>query len=777
MDVAYDFLGLRRHCSVSFLRMPTAPHTGFLMTTINPETNDSFRLISVGTKLAATVLGLLLVISGLVYWQLSNHEREGLLRAKELAATAVVRLFADSCEAPVVFNDETAIRDALATLGRNPEVVYAGVWSIVDQKPSAQLGELKRGPVETATTVPSAVMITRHPNRVVVTAPVFEHGTKLVAMTIVSLSLDRENAAIAKVERSILWSSAGVALGLALLLIGVSRLMIVLPLGKLVAAAKHLEKGNVTELDISTRDELGLLSRAFRSMAQAIRSREEAITARNRDMRFVLDNVGQGFITLDIEGRLSQERSRVVDVWFGTPQPGARIWEYLEPTSHHFSVLFKTGWEALRDGFLPLELYLDQLPHTVELEAQSFEFSYRPILVGDELDKVIVVISDVTQQMERERAEQTQREMMMLFNRLLSDRVALDEYFSEGASLVSAIESDDPQKRAALKRNIHTLKGSSALFGLESIAEFCHEIEERLGEDSDIDPKDKTLLRALWTRAEGMRAALAHEDSIELDRNEYDSFLEDLTRRADHSVLMSRFSSWRHEPAERRLKLLREQTLRLAERLGKDYTEVEYLPTKLRLPQGRWSPFWSAFSHVIRNAVDHGVDTAEERANAHKPPHATITLSLEQNLSGLTLSIRDDGRGIDWARVEERAKARGLPYKTRKDLEEALFTEGVSTAGLATSVSGRGVGLGAVREATRGLGGKIQIESEPGHGTCFSFVFPSSVLSDDISMTGLAKSIPVKRVEVAIQPPLHVSNRPGEPKPSSLFPYPRRPHE
>lgn len=728
-------------------------------------------------------MGLLLILAAVVYWQLSRHEREGLLRSKELASTAVVRLFADSCEAPVVFNDEAAIRDTLATLGRNPEVQYAAVWAVNQGKIESRLGELSRGQAEVATTLPASPTIQRYPDRVVVTASVFDHGKKTVAATVVSFSLERENAAIGEVERSVLWVSAGVAVGLAVLLIGVARITVVKPLAKLVKAAEHLEQGQVTEIDIDTRDELGQLSLAFRRMAQAIRSREEAISARNRDMRLVLDNVGQGFITLDLEGRVAQERSKVVDEWFGELTAGTYFWDYLGGIAPRVATAFKMGWGAVQDDLLPLELCLDQLPRSLEMETRTLEFSYRPIMAEERLTKAIVVISDITERLERERAEQTQREMMMLFNRLLSDRSALDEFFAEGNSLIRAIESDEEIHRSALKRNIHTLKGSSALFGLESVSGFCHELEERLGDSSVLEQSDRALLRSLWDRVEGMRAALSRDDSIELDRNDYDSFLEDLTRRVDHSVLLSVVSSWRYELAERRLELLKDQTLRLAERLGKNHIDVECLPTRLRLPPSRWAPFWSTFAHVVRNAVDHGIDSVEERAAANKPPRATITLAMEHTPGGVMLFIRDDGRGINWAQLAERAKSLGLPYETQKDVEEALFAEGVSTSAEANSVSGRGLGMAAVRSMVRQLGGKIEIDTELGRGTRFRFHFPAAMLNEDtgpLILAGLAPSnrssaIPSIRISspVCSISPTGESKRPGT-KETSLFPHPRR---
>ena len=87
------------------------------------------RLTSVGTKLAGSTIVLIVAVTAGVYLTLSRSQRENLLQSKETSASAVTRLFVDSCAAGVVFGDETAVKDELATLGRNDDVEYAAVWS------------------------------------------------------------------------------------------------------------------------------------------------------------------------------------------------------------------------------------------------------------------------------------------------------------------------------------------------------------------------------------------------------------------------------------------------------------------------------------------------------------------------------------------------------------------------------------------------------------------------------------------------------------------------
>src|SRR6202008_2877164 len=101
----------------------------------------------------------------------------------------------------------------------------------------------------------------------------------------------------------------------------------------------------------------------------------------------------------------------------------------------------------------------------------------------------------------------------------------------------------------------------------------------------------------------------------------------------------------------------------------------------------RWPPFWSAFAHVVRNAVDHGVETTEQRIAAGKAERAAVALGIAREESQVVVTISDDGRGIDWERIAAQAKDRGLPNRTPHDLEEALFSDGLSSRGEATATS------------------------------------------------------------------------------------------
>jgi HPt (histidine-containing phosphotransfer) domain-containing protein/HAMP domain-containing protein len=697
---------------------------------------------SVGNKLAGATFLVVATIAAASTLKVSHDQRESLLGGKEAAGSAVTRLFADSCAAPVIFEDAGAVNAALDTLGGNQDVEYAAVWAVDRSgRLTRQLGELQGGRTATPDTTSSATHFQLEPDRLVVTTPVHNPEGRVIARAVVAFSLSRERKAIASARASTLILASLAGLGVVGVLMALARLLIVKPLGKLVVAANELEKGGAGQVEVRTNDEVGKLARAFRAMASSIKVREARINARNRDVRLVLDNVGQGFITLDIDGVMSEERSRVIDAWFGPVAGVMPFWEYLGQVDAELSASFEVGWSAVREDFIPLDLALDQLPSLAHKDGKVFELAYRPIMEGEKLDKTVVVITDVTARLMRERAEREQREMMSLYRHAHSDPAALDQFFVEVSALVDAVVGWRDGDLSVLLRHIHTVKGNCALFGIESVSELCHELETWISDAREaILPSSKESLRSQWAHVTRMREQLgvggASSSRVEIDRGEYAAFVAELRGHAP-ARLIDRMLTWPFEPVAQRLILLEKQVCSLAERLGKAPVDVIREPTDLRLPPRQWASFWSAFAHVVRNTVDHGVETADERAAAGKPARARVELGVKRDRQGVVVTIADDGHGIDWEAVASRARERGLPHGTRAELEMALFADGISTRAGATMTSGRGVGLGAILDVVVDLGGTIEIQTAPGKGTAFRFLLPESMLSDQDGEPGM----------------------------------------
>lgn len=461
---------------------------------------------------------------------------------------------------------------------------------------------------------------------------------------------------------------------------------------------------------------------------------EHSLERRNDDMERILANVGEGLLMIDRDGVIQGERSAAVDRWLRAPRAGEKLWELTGDRDSSFGQWLELGWEAVVDGVLPLELCLEQLPRLLRLEDRFIEVAVTPITdAAGEIEQALVVLSDKTEAVARERAEREQRELLSLFDRLLRDRAGVVEMAEETERMLQQLDTG-PAPGDAI-RLLHTLKGNFGLFGLGALAEICHELESSATESGVAPTREaRAPLTMAWERVEerlGVFLDARDDDHVELERADYEALLEAIRERKDHRALLRMVEDWELEPASRRLGRVARQAKALARRLGRGDIEVEIDAGGVRLDPARWKRFWSAFAHAVRNAVDHGLETVDERVAAGKPTPGRLSLTLRRDPSGVCLTLADDGRGIDWAALDRKAVAKGLASGSRDARLEALFADGVSTRVEVSSVSGRGVGMGALREATRALGGEIDVESAPGAGTRLTFRFPNQKASSN----------------------------------------------
>ena len=149
--------------------------------------------------------------------------------------------------------------------------------------------------------------------------------------------------------------------------------------------------------------------------------------------------------------------------------------------------------------------------------------------------------------------------------------------------------------------------------------------------------------------------------------------------------------------------------------------------------------------HMVRNAVGHGIETPSEREAAGKPPRATVQLCAQQRGANVEITVSDDGRGVSPALIEEALK--------HGSLANVLARPGFSTAAEVTELSGRGVGLDAVKRYVEGFGGSLEVRSQPGNGTEIVLVLPLALALLEVLLVergGQVYGLPLASVEEAL---------------------------
>jgi two-component system, chemotaxis family, sensor kinase CheA len=455
-------------------------------------------------------------------------------------------------------------------------------------------------------------------------------------------------------------------------------------------------------------------------------ARIEALHARNAELRSVLDAIDQGLVVVDTNGAITGERSARVDEWFDAPAKGARLCDVFRGAAPDAIAGMRMAWQQVADDFLPIEASLDQLPRRVVAGARTFDLAYTPLATGAERRRFLVVIADTTAAAEAERKEMQQKDLLGIVGRCFRDHAAVADFLREADGLVASVLSTPDL--VVLKRSLHTLKGNCGLQGIAGIAAMCHEIEPRIADDGGLSAADAERLRTRWRAfRENTDMVLVGRDGIVIDEREMEATVNAILSGELREAVAQRIKGWARAPAGALLSTLGERARKLAAQLGKGAIAVRVDHDGSRFERERWTPLWSALIHAVRNAIDHGLEDPEERAAAGKPAAGLLRLSVRHEDGELRVEVADDGRGISWERVARNLAERGRPTCRKEELMEGLFADGLSTADDVTEVSGRGVGMGALREVARSLGGRIEIDSEEGQGTVVRCRFPAEV--------------------------------------------------
>lgn len=491
-------------------------------------------------------------------------------------------------------------------------------------------------------------------------------------------------------------------------------------------------------------DELGLLTDAFNGMLSGIQERDgelrhhrenlealvdartRELSERNLKMRLVLDNVEQGLVMIDRDGGVLGEYSRRFAESFGAPRPGTPFHEAIAGDAAQESSL-ALNYEQLIADVLPVEVAVQQMPKALGRGGRQFALSFTPVIREGNVDGALLMTRDVTAEVAARAAEAEQRQKVKVFERLMRDPFGFLEFLAEVRAIVDRLAGDSFADRAEKMRAIHTLKGNAAIFDVSSLADAAHQLEQALLDDEGAETTLAKLLAVWQTFIAEIEPILGEDlgDRIEVTQHELQEVISLVRSHAAHHAILRSLVRLRHEPAHLRFKRIEEQLKALAGRLHKAETVVNLESGDVRFPVTQFKAFWTSFAHVVRNIVDHGLESEAERRQRGKPAQNHVELRVRSGPDDLILEIADDGRGIDWARLAEKAAEKNLPYGTREELVRAMFADGVSTAQEVTAQSGRGVGMSAVLAACASMHATISVESEPGRGTRFRFVFPS----------------------------------------------------
>ncbi len=559
-----------------------------------------------------------------------------------------------------------------------------------------------------------------------------DHFIRGVAYYEVSLASLFDRIGTARNTLVFLYTVMGAAI--AVILVGLMQRIVVGPILKIGGVVTSVGDGNLdVEARVTGSREFENLSRKINSMIGGLKERNRlevensVIEARDQENRKYLDNIAEGLILIDRDYRISEQYSRYVETLFATSDIAGRSFaEFIYPDS-----------EGGKEERLELEQFLEMVflrtATDMEMIMSINPLAEKTITVGtgDEareivfgtafqrifrddgtVERVMAIFEDRTdivhtrEELESER-QRYKSDIEHIATLLKTGPEAYGEFERSAVQTIAAVENalkNPPtgDQRNTLLRDLHSLKGTARYLEFFSIADLAHQAEGFLDDGS---------MKKLHDVLDHMRREM---ESLGQINEKFRSFAVSLSPEDSRRAALTSF-----------LEHLERMALEIAEELGKDIhfsveRDIDELPGLGALK--------NPIIHMIRNAIDHGIEDQYQRLSEGKEGTARLILAIHETENEYSVSISDDGRGIDFNEVRRVGIERGALRPDRQynqaALLKTLFSPSFSTRSETTSVSGRGVGLDVVREEVRLMGGRIAVKTKTGQGTRFSITIP-----------------------------------------------------
>lgn len=498
-----------------------------------------------------------------------------------------------------------------------------------------------------------------------------------------------------------------------------------------------------------------------RNLEAKVEERTAELRQKNNDIANMMANMHQGLFTITAGGLIHPEYAAYLEQIFETDRIADRNFADLlfsNTTAGSDSVDQNitgvdaiVGEDEMMYDFNSHCLMTEMVIKMDEDREKILELDWDPIISeSGEVDKLMVTVRDVTELKALEaEAEGQKRELAIIGEILAVDAAKFSDFLStaegflaECRQLIEANTSKDLDVIAGLFRSMHTVKGNARTYGLSQVTDIVHEVEstyDDLRKNEDVQWNQASLLEELSGAEDiiGKYAVVFREKlgrdgdaaGVALDPERVASWLEKIKAMTTSdmnddvkgvvSEAYNMLMSMEAKPLPEVISDVIESANSLAEQLGKGKPVIDIENAGLLVKSHAHTTLNNIFMHVFRNAMDHGIEGIEERESKGKPASGKISVNVTPAADGANLAIRDDGRGIAISRIYKMAVEKGIyeasaPKPSAAEIANLIFSSGFSTADAVTDVSGRGVGMDAVKGFLEKEGGSIEVILDDG---------------------------------------------------------------
>jgi two-component system chemotaxis sensor kinase CheA len=500
---------------------------------------------------------------------------------------------------------------------------------------------------------------------------------------------------------------------------------------------------------------LDVIEEQNRTLEERILVRTAELRQKTNDVNSMLQNMRQGIFTIVKGVVVHPEYSAFLSEIFETKEVansdafpflfdqssvGGDVLNQMEAT-----VDSMIGEDSMNFQFNSHLLVHEFTKHFDNGRSKILELDWNPVInINDTIDKLMVTVRDVTELKALQLETEKQKEELDIIGQILSvskDKLiefisTSNEFFNENQALIEKTEDKDKEVIATLFRNMHTIKGNARTYGLSYVADRVHEAETTYSDlrSQDDCPWDQTqlleelrLARACvaryetvfkeklagFTSGEGSGVDSAVLESIALAVENVNDLSAIGALKSSLQLVRNSIVSARSESVQDVLKGIIDGVPSIAKQLEKETPSIMINDHFVRIKKDIVPMLRNVFMHVFRNSMDHGLETTAQRIAAGKSEQGHIKLDVALGEDQLAFTFSDDGKGLALGHILNKAIANGQltaeQNATDAEIAEMIFLSGLSTATEVTNVSGRGVGMDAIRKFLNKHQGDVQI--------------------------------------------------------------------
>ncbi len=544
---------------------------------------------------------------------------------------------------------------------------------------------------------------------------------------------------------------------------------------KILIALENIKKGKYEErLPEFDRKEFKALADGINSLAESVEQREQKLKninydleglvqertneleIRNHSFKSILDNAGQGFLVFGQDFKIKEEYSIECEKIFEKELADKNIVKVLNLNLEQKEFFEETITDIFEEkNKIRKRSYISLLPNVLEVNGKILEIAYKVINTSWR-DEILLVITDITEKKKLEELIEKEKIITDMLINVVKNRKLFNNLIKEFRCFVNEELAEMIKERlskaellSVLLIKIHTFKGSFSQMGLENTFVYLAELEEKLffykknsitldTKEIEIFIKNAGFLIALEDDLKIIKKYLGDEflkkeDMLEVKKTEIDeviNLLKEKSQEDDLEDVIDRLKKLKRVDIKDLVYPYRNYSKYLAHKYNKEIEEPNFIIEDIYVSPEKYGEFFKSLVHIFNNIFSHGIEGAETRYIKGKSEKAKVECQIYEEDKQIVLRIKDDGAGIDFNKVREKLFAspnydmKAISMLTKEDLIDIIMSEDFTTKQSSDELSGKGVGMYAVRLELEKLNGKLKVETEKNKGTEFIFNLP-----------------------------------------------------